>query len=137
MGRVDLGVRCFKEGLIVKLRNCPFCGSYKVQHYVEGEWNYVSCDDCGGSTGKYGDENRVVEMWNGIGISMEKVAEMENALTRIARWIGEFPETGCTWGDGSPMSYSAAYGVNGERDYMRNLALQALGQTGEELFCKG
>lgn len=53
-------------------------------------------------------------------------AELVAALQRIARWTGEFPDTGQFWDDGSPMSYSAAFGSNGERDYMRQVALDAL-----------
>lgn len=51
---------------------------------------------------------------------------MRLALQRIARWHGEFPNTGKTWDDGSPMSYAACYGSNGERDYMRQVALNAI-----------
>lgn len=46
---------------------------------------------------------------------------LESALLRIARWHGEFPVTS----DGK--SYGYKYGANGERDYMRNLAAEALG----------
>lgn len=49
-----------------------------------------------------------------------------NALQKIARWHDEFPATGKTWDDGTPMSYGAANGSNGERDYMRQVALDAL-----------
>ncbi|TAK84344.1 MAG: hypothetical protein EPO20_14745 [Betaproteobacteria bacterium] len=52
--------------------------------------------------------------------------QMRKALERIERWFGEFPPTGHTWKDGSTMSYGAAYGSNGERDYMRAVARQAL-----------
>ena len=52
--------------------------------------------------------------------------DLKKALQTIARWHGEFPETGKTWDDGSPMSYAACYGSNGERDYMRQIALDAL-----------
>ncbi len=48
------------------------------------------------------------------------------ALTKIARWHGEFPDTGRTWDHGTPMSYGAAFGSNGERDYMRQVALDVL-----------
>jgi hypothetical protein len=51
---------------------------------------------------------------------------LETALRRIARWHGEFPETGRTWPHGAPMSYGGAFGSHGERDYMRQLALEAL-----------
>lgn len=51
------------------------------------------------------------------------------ALQRIERWFGEFPETGRFWDEPKntqPMSYSACYGSNGERDYMREVARTAL-----------
>lgn len=56
------------------------------------------------------------------------------ALERIAKWFGEFPDTGRTWDDGSPMSYAACYGSNGERDYMRQIARVALESTQFETF---
>lgn len=52
--------------------------------------------------------------------------KMRTALERIERWHGEFPPTGKTWNDGSPLSYSAAFGSNGESDYMREVARAAL-----------
>jgi len=48
------------------------------------------------------------------------------ALERIARWHGEFPDTGKTWPTGGAVSYAAECGSNGERDYMRQIALDAL-----------
>lgn len=64
---------------------------------------------------------------------LEAEAErLREALMRIERWFGEFPETGKFWrGDEGaitdrPMSYGAAYGSNGERDYMRSIARAAL-----------
>lgn len=57
---------------------------------------------------------------------LARVAELEAALKRIAKWHGEFPDTGKTWEDGTPISYESSYGSNGERDYMRSVAQQAL-----------
>lgn len=51
---------------------------------------------------------------------------MRKALEKIERWFGEFPPTGKTWDDGSPMSYGVCYGSNGERDFMRGIAREAL-----------
>jgi hypothetical protein len=51
---------------------------------------------------------------------------MKAALQRIAKWIGEFPPSGFTWENGSPVSYGDAFGSNGERDYMRQVASEAL-----------
>jgi len=54
------------------------------------------------------------------------VAGMVAALHQIVRWDG-FPATGKTWPEsGAPMSYSACNGSNGERDFMRQVAIDAL-----------
>lgn len=58
--------------------------------------------------------------------SSPRERKMEKALKRIHKWFGEFPPTGRTWEDGSEMSHSACMGSNGERDYMRDVAAQAL-----------
>jgi hypothetical protein len=52
-----------------------------------------------------------------------------DALASIERWQSEFPDTGLKWDDGTPMSYSAAFGSNGERDFMRAKARVALAQV--------
>ena len=58
--------------------------------------------------------------------------KMREALEKIERWFGEFPETGRFWlsEDGTesdrPMSYGATWGSNGERDFMRAVARSAL-----------
>ena len=54
-----------------------------------------------------------------------ELAEAREALRRIERWFGEFPPTGRYWDEPQntrPMTYGAAFGSNGERDYMRGLA---------------
>lgn len=50
----------------------------------------------------------------------------EKALKFILKW--EFPPTGQFWDIDKlqPMSYAACYGSNGERDFMRNVATEAL-----------
>jgi len=54
--------------------------------------------------------------------------KLEKALKRIATWFGEFPPSGHYWDDERTreMSYGAALGSNGERDYMRKIAQDAL-----------
>jgi len=47
----------------------------------------------------------------------------EMALEKIARWFGEFPTV--VDRDGNQSSYGAAYGSNGERDFMRDIAAAA------------
>jgi hypothetical protein len=49
---------------------------------------------------------------------------MRDALGRIARWHGEFPTVFDH--DGNPSTYVAQYGLNGCRDYMRDVAWKAL-----------
>lgn len=56
------------------------------------------------------------------------------ALKRIAKWFDEFPPTGRKWNDGTEMSYSAAFGSNGERDYMRKVASDALSPNANGLL---
>jgi hypothetical protein len=63
--------------------------------------------------------------------------EKDRALGRIWKWFDEFPVTGRTWDDGSPMSYGACYGSNGERDYMRQIAHAALATSGDTLGEEG
>lgn len=51
-------------------------------------------------------------------------ARLREALGLIVKW--ELPASGRNWDGGGPMSYGAAFGSNGEREYMRTLALHAL-----------
>lgn len=63
------------------------------------------------------------------------VEEMRKALEIIESWWPEFPATGKFWDnvDGTPsdrpMSYGATNGSNGERDYMRDIARQAISKA--------
>ena len=54
-----------------------------------------------------------------------EIERLREALGIIERWE-DFPESGRTWEDGTPMSYGAAFGSNGQRDYMRGIARAAL-----------
>lgn len=56
----------------------------------------------------------------------EREKRLREALTKIAKWFGEFTETGDCWQDGTPISYGAQFGSNGERDFMRSIASAAL-----------
>lgn len=58
-----------------------------------------------------------------------QLAAMQAALEKIGRWQGEFPHTEQFHADGTEMSYGWCYGSNGERDYMRQIARQALEVT--------
>lgn len=54
-----------------------------------------------------------------------EVARLRAALKRIEAW-DKFPASGHLFENGHPMSYGAAFGSNGERDYMRSIAKKAL-----------
>ena len=57
----------------------------------------------------------------------EKLQAATDTLRLIAEWSKDtFPATGKTFDNGHPMSYGAAFGSNGERDYMRSLANNTL-----------
>lgn len=58
----------------------------------------------------------------------EREIKLENALKRIEKWDGEFPDTGKFWDDDKtrPTSYATENGSDGERDYMRSVAREAL-----------
>lgn len=78
--------------------------------------------------------NWIQEQWGGWQRRAEYAAAttpnaaLVAALQRIARWHGEFPEVKNA--DGTKSSYSFAYGSNGQRDYMRQVALDALSAAG-------
>lgn len=63
--------------------------------------------------------------WDEVLRLREQTARMSRALEKIEAWQ-DFPATGRTWESGQPMSYATAYGSNGERDYMRGVARDAL-----------
>lgn len=58
--------------------------------------------------------------------AQQRAERYEKALKFILKW--EFPPTGQFWDVDKlqPMSYAACYGSNGERDFMRNIANEAL-----------
>jgi len=57
---------------------------------------------------------------------VEKAHRMKKALVKIRKWYGEFPRSQRYFEDGREMSYGSAFGSNGERDYMRRVADNAL-----------
>lgn len=69
------------------------------------------------------------EITNALMAGAKEIERLRKALRRIERWEGEFPSTGRYWDEPEntqPMSYGACYGSNGERDYMRQVAREAL-----------
>ena len=58
----------------------------------------------------------------------ERELRYKKALERIAKWFGEFPATGKFIDKEKtvPASYAYCWGSNGERDFMRKIASDAL-----------
>lgn len=74
-----------------------------------------------------------VEHWINRALAAEGERDrLRKALERIERWFGEFPPSGRKerLPNGveldNELSYGAAFGSNGERDYMRGVARSAL-----------
>lgn len=64
-----------------------------------------------------------------LAAAKEREAKLVEALKRIEKWFGEFPDTGRFWDEPQntqPVSYGAQWGSNGERDFMRGVARDAL-----------
>ena len=62
-----------------------------------------------------------------LAAAREEIGRLRAALARIEKWTGEFPPTGEFWSVSKlPISYGAQWGSNGERDYMRSVARDAL-----------
>lgn len=78
-------------------------------------------------------EDAYIELITEINELREKHATALDALARIERWFGEFPETGEYWDKEKtrPISYGAQNGSNGERDFMRAIARAALSPPAE------
>jgi hypothetical protein len=56
----------------------------------------------------------------------QEIKRLRKALEFVLAW--QFPATGKFWDDEKtrPMTYGAAYGSNGERDYMKQYIREAL-----------
>jgi hypothetical protein len=71
--------------------------------------------------------NRYIELSkNALKRNEFKADELAKALELIAEW--KLPETGRFWDEENtrPLTYEAAYGSNGVRDYMKSMAKEAL-----------
>ena len=73
-----------------------------------------------------GESSPTVALERELLAALRRERRLRTALEKVERWFGEFPATYKTWPAGEPMCYSAAYGSNGERDFMRAIARNAL-----------
>lgn len=92
----------------------------------EGEF----CDE-----GEFGDGSELDEFGDEIDFDIVEKQQKEidayrKALLRIAKWFGEFPPTDRFYDEEKtrPITYAACNGSNGERDYMRQVARDALSE---------
>jgi hypothetical protein len=49
----------------MNIKNCKHCGSDDCDLYMEDFYHDITCHVCGCRTGKYGDENKALALWNG------------------------------------------------------------------------
>lgn len=73
------------------------------------------------------DKGIIEQMRINSGKYIVEIQRLRAALKTICEWKN-FPESNRFWDEEKlqPMSYEAAFGSNGERDYMRNIARTAL-----------
>ncbi len=58
----------------MELIRCRQCGTIDDRDlYAEGGYHDVTCMACGARSGKYGDENAAINLWNGKGIKFHLV----------------------------------------------------------------
>lgn len=78
-------------------------------------------------------EHNITELeqiiWEQLELLRQKqlqLQDLQHALDIISNW--KLPDTGKFWDaeQKNPMSYAAAYGSNGERDYMKDVAKIAI-----------
>jgi hypothetical protein len=75
------------------------------------------------------EKNMVITELNNTGTNLRtRCAKQQAALSVVQKW--QLPSTGQFWDDDKtqPMSYGACYGSNGERDFMRNVANEAISE---------
>lgn len=70
-------------------------------------------------------EAEIADLQAKLAQAQKELAEARAALEQISAWDG-FPSSGMRWPDGERMSYGAAFGSNGERDFMRSVVAAAL-----------
>lgn len=94
-----------------------------------GRGTVVNVDDLDFDEDEQGANARFIAAANPAAVLalLERVRRLEEALRTIARWDhNTFPRVPDRQNPGETISYGFAYGSNGERDFMRNIALKAL-----------
>ncbi len=110
----------------VEMRKCEKCGDVVIT--PEGH-RYID------SRIALARHLKITDLQRDLSLASAKLEQMEKALKTIAEWRGHFPPTNRFWTDQlgrpttEPMSYSSAFGSNGERDYMRGIATAALASS--------
>lgn len=91
---------------------------------MPSRWVTVGRFDYGRDKKQDNNKEFILQARNHIIPLLDRVEKLEGALLRIEKW--EMPSTGQVWDDGSPVSYGVRYGSNGERDYIKSIATEAL-----------
>lgn len=60
---------------------------------------------------------------------MLEINQLRSALTRIAKWHGEFPATGTQYDNGDPVSWGVTYDSNKKHDYIKKITHHTLKQN--------
>lgn len=122
-GEVNLGLDYLRKR--VNTGVCPICKSSSNVSLNEGSIpEQFTCSTCEFTWDK--EEEDTPELIQLRKSFSEENAILRAALTVIAEW--KLPETNKFWDEEKtrPMTYTSCYGSNGERDYMKNVALIAL-----------
>lgn len=99
---------------------------------IAGKFDRVTID---GQVWVKNDASHLAKLQGVNDLQHKEIEALRAALEKIERWFDEFPETGKMWPakqGGGKVSYGSAYGSNGERDFMRGVARDALAQTSAE-----
>jgi len=112
----------YHEDTAAEIRNvmATQCKTQRINRELCGFWLVVSSEE--------------LERWAlTIDALAERAKRLEEALRIIEAW--SLPATGSFWKDGTPMSYGGAFGSNGEREYMRQIARVAIASLPKEKPC--
>lgn len=122
------GYACTREGCSVRKDGAGF---WQQNH--TSRWQHVVVPECKGKD-VVTERPAVIDGSAGFALLTEvppapddRVKRLEDALRTIARWDPEtFPRIPDAEDPKKTWAYGVAYGSNGERDFMRNIAREAL-----------
>lgn len=127
---VEIDELLIKAIVEIEISNCIFkdtgAGLMREAQRLRDELAKVN-NEFGSATADWPDAwHRVAQLKQQCGEEYRETLRLRKALTQIAKW--ELPSTGEFWDRDSeePVSYEAKHGSNGARNYIRNIAQEAL-----------